>query len=221
MTYSVPLALVDFLPVILSALGLFALARWAGLEGAPYRQAGFLGAALVITGGTIKALWKLIIASSGVDIPWMASQLFWFMSPGFVFLAWVALAKANGGRSIFGNAWIAPALVAFLALGAAWLRPAVTGRSSGILLAVMSAASLVLTLVVLRACLQAGLKLQAGALAMNIALTFLLVRLARKDQTVLLQWCEETNNVLAQGALFFAATALLAHALKHERTTAS
>jgi hypothetical protein len=83
------LALEDFVPVVFSALGLWALTRTA--RSLDDRAGTFSAVALglIAMGGFTKPIYKLILALSGgdVDITWLDEVLFWCLGPGFVFLA--------------------------------------------------------------------------------------------------------------------------------------
>jgi len=99
-TYSVPLALQDFMPVALSATGLFFLAEMIKHMAREARVANIalLGAWLVMLGGGIKAAWKLNVALTGNDIEWMDNALFVLMGPGFTCMAWALSAAQRLAR---------------------------------------------------------------------------------------------------------------------------
>ena len=69
MEYTVSLALVDFLPVIFTAIGLIYIARMVSHISQAHGQAAYVGAILTVAGGFFKAVWKLLIASSGGQVP--------------------------------------------------------------------------------------------------------------------------------------------------------
>jgi hypothetical protein len=85
--YSLSLALFDYIPVGLSALGLFMLATLIGQAGARSRPVCLLGALLIACGGLSKASWKLTWVLSGQDITPLSNLLFILMAPGFIILA--------------------------------------------------------------------------------------------------------------------------------------
>ncbi|MGJ8686394.1 MAG: hypothetical protein ACSHWQ_02865, partial [Spongiibacteraceae bacterium] len=75
--YSIALALFDYLPVTLSAYGLYYLLKALATVNLHWQRIAILGATLVISGGLLKASWKLIVASMEVDISWMNQSLFY------------------------------------------------------------------------------------------------------------------------------------------------
>ncbi len=98
--YSIALALQDFMPVILSSVGLFYIAEMIATAEAHSRWPALLGAWLVMLGGGTKAAWKLNIAATGANIVWMDNALFVLMTPDFIFLAYT-LWRAQ--RAMRGN----------------------------------------------------------------------------------------------------------------------
>ena len=85
--YGLDLALTNFLPVLFTALALFCIARLARDLAPSSEPMALSGAALVVLAGLCKALWKLILALGGPDLPWLANALFPLMAPGFTLLA--------------------------------------------------------------------------------------------------------------------------------------
>ena len=90
--YSVPLAVYDFAPVILFAIGYGMLTRmiYVYID----RLIAFsicIGVILCFIGGFFKATHKLIIASTEKDIKFMDDGLFIWQSIGFCFVAYSIL----------------------------------------------------------------------------------------------------------------------------------
>ena len=84
--YTMTLALYDFVPVALTASGMWWTYRMVTFLSPALGRWALLGGALVVSGGAAKALWKLIMAitAGSVDLRWLDASLFVLMSPGFL-----------------------------------------------------------------------------------------------------------------------------------------
>lgn len=89
-SFTLPLALFNFLPVLLTALALGLLVRLLGQLRPDLRGWAFVAAVLVVAGGLSKALWKLVATLTGADVSWLANALFPLIGPGFLLLAVLA-----------------------------------------------------------------------------------------------------------------------------------
>ena len=209
MTYTVPLALVDFLPVFFSSLGLFLLARL--VEGADQgaRPLAYLGWALVTLGGLSKAVWKLVLATTGLNLSPLDQFLFVFLGPGFVMMASGLLRVRRAERGVLAKAspWPVPSAIClvFLSVAAVLLVTAAGRRWSTVLLILTVIASNV-TGVVAGGLLCRRKRYRTALLfAANLVAALILARLARIDpQTISLQWFEETLNTFSQAGFAFA-----------------
>lgn len=227
-TFTLGLALEDFVPVILSSLGLFILARMANQFSRAAGRMAYLGWILVTLGGLFKASWKLIMALSDgqTDVVWMDLGLFLWMGPGFTFMAfaiWYAQ-RVMRGKKLPRNPWLAPTIIialnSFGALAVALtMSPADRWRFVFLGLTTIANVTLAVLLIV-----QAARQHQYGVMVLfifNIVIVFLLSGMARiPDQTISLQWTEQILNTLAQGAFAVAAWRLGAKALAHYSRTA-
>jgi hypothetical protein len=211
MEYTISLALVDFLPVLFSAIGVFIIAHMiAGIEPISGRMA-YLAAVLITIGGLTKAVWKLVIASTGNDLAGLDDLLFVFLGPGFTLLSW-ALWNAQlvmAGKPVPKNVWLRPfAVIAFFGIGAISARIFQPEARYWVytLLTLTTFANLAVGVLLIRQANQQHLKMAAILFAFNLIAIFMLSGMARiPDQTIALQWAEESINVLAQGAFAFAA----------------
>lgn len=88
--FTLPLALFNFLPALLTALALFFLLRLLGALRPDLRSWAILASVLIVAGGLSKALWKLVATLTGQDLLWLANALFLLIGPGFFLLAIVA-----------------------------------------------------------------------------------------------------------------------------------
>ncbi len=204
---SIPLALEDAVPVALSTAGFVLLARGVrDRVGEATGRAALVAAVLIASGGVAKVSWKLIAAFAGEDVTWLDDLLFPLLALGFSGFV-VALLAARRDRAASGAVWIAIAIAgavvaaAVATLGEAGLRVA---------LAVAVVGSLTASGLLIRIALAAGEGRSAAFLAVNVTATLVLAGLARiEDQTLALQWVEQTTNTVSQ-ALFLAAAARLA-----------
>ena len=125
-TYTVGLALFDFVPVVLSSIGLWVIAGLVGRTDPSKARMAKLGWALVSAGGICKASWKLVLGltDGATDIRWLDNSLFLFMAAGFVFFAF-ALAEHrslawNVPLGVVTGSYVAAALSFFLGGSRSW-----------------------------------------------------------------------------------------------------
>ena len=185
---TVPLALWDFLPVLLAGLGCFLLAR---LTRAGERPWALAGAALVLCGGLSKALWKLVLAGNGADLSVLETALVVLLAPGFALLAWALLRALGRDASAAG-----PAVLVGLGLAGAALL-----RSTGPLLAVTVVGATATGVLALLLARRHAERVAMALFATQLVLAFVLVPLAQPPHTVGKQWLEELLNTVGQGAL--------------------
>ena len=202
--YSLALALFDYLPVAMSALGLGLLAQLLcrALPGA----LGWLlvGAGLVVAGGLSKATWKLIWVLTGQDIQVLDALLFICIAPGMLLLACHAAAASRRWRdsAAVTHPGRASLLLAVPLLVAAGLAAAFAeGRTwFFVLLAAGALANIALALMLVRLSWGWGQHFTGAFFLFSIVLTLGLSALARvPEQTAALQWLEESINLVAQG----------------------
>jgi hypothetical protein len=204
MVYTFSLALVDFLPVIFTAIGLIYIARMVSHINAAHGQAAFVGAILTVAGGFFKAVWKLLMASSGgtIDINWMEDGLFVWMAPGYVLLLWSVWQTVRGvnNKKMF-NAWIAPLMfIIIMFAGSFYLHTSKPDSPAWerVLLGVMVLATVLTGLLLIVFGFRQKMPLAGWLFIINLAGIFLLNGLARMDeQTIALQWIEESINAIA------------------------
>ena len=104
--FTLGLALYDFVPVVLTGLAVYFIARVVEASRVPAAGIALIGAALVLAAGVSKAVWKLNATLTGQDISWLASLLFPLMAPGFALLAagiWASRRAAAAIRSQAGS----------------------------------------------------------------------------------------------------------------------
>ncbi|OPC79662.1 hypothetical protein B4N89_00715 [Embleya scabrispora] len=220
--YPLSLAVEDFVPVLLTAGGAALLVPYLAHRAPRAAQRAATGTCLIFAGGLAKAGWKLTVALDGPDLRWLEKALFPCLGVGFALLAHAALtARANPGTPSTRTEEVAsrpPPLWAFLApaavAGAA--AAAVRGTWPLLLLTVAMSALTAVRLIILA---RADDDIPSAALLGTWLLgMFALGPLAsRPDQSVTLQWIEQSCNTLTQAAFAWACARL---ARRHRRTDA-
>lgn len=207
--YTLGLALFDYLPVIAAGVGLYIVCRYfAGL--AQYDGPWVVLMPLIaVTGGIIKASWKLIWALQQINYTWMSDQLFFFLASAYVLMAVFVIRShraASRGEAIAANWWHLPIVLVAILLAAAFYLMAGGGRGwVGLLLAVLSLGNLAFLATLIVHATKIGNRVSAFAFAGSLTLGYVLVGLARLDQTAELQWIEQTINLFNNSLLAFGA----------------
>jgi hypothetical protein len=220
--YTVPLALFDYLPVVFTAVALYWVVRMVVFVSPEMGRMAAIGALLVVTGGAAKATWKLIMAASdgAMDIRWLDASLFIFMAPGFILLACAVWGLTRIVRDlsplparILGPAGVVATLGASVAFAVAAPDSPAWSR---VLLGAMVFAALALSVLFIIFAIRERLHAATLLLLLNLAGTFALSAMARlPEQTIPLQWAEQTVN--AASWLAFAVAANLVYAHTRER----
>lgn len=212
--YSLALALFDYLPVVLSLIGLLAVVRLLAPALPFARPALLAGLGLVVVGGASKATWKLTWVLAGADLALLDNALFVCIAPGMALLACHALATDRRWRGSFApqhplrNSLLAIAAV----LGAAGLVAASFDSRAWffVLLAGASLGNLVLTAVLIRCSWRWRQRFTAVLFLASLLITLSLGGLARFSAgSAPLQWLAEILNVFSTGGFAWAAWRLL------------
>jgi hypothetical protein len=199
MEYTISLALVDFLPVIFTAVGMYFIVRMVSHINATQDKAAAIGAALIVTGGFLKAVWKLVMAFSGYDIRWMDDGMFAWMASGYTLLAWSIwqTVRVLRGKKMF-NAWLIPAIIIVLMLASSFYFHTFSPDSptwKRILLSLMVLASSITSVLFIIFAFRQKLFLAGALFIFNLIIIFVMNGLARMpEQTITLQWMEESIN---------------------------
>ena len=201
--YSLGLALFDYIPVLLSAFGLYLLADLLAQNSKGARLAVMLGVALVAAGGLSKATWKLTWVLTQNDVSLLNNLLFILMAPGMIVLASHALAGPGKGRPT-PRAVILSLLLLGLAAGLASLKP--DSRAWFFtLLGAASLANITISITLIRQSWQRQEWLSAGIFMFSILLILSLSGLSRISAgSAPLQWLAEILNTLAHGSFALA-----------------
>lgn len=207
--YSLFLALVAFLPVLLSALGLFVLARMLKRKNEIIGELAFTGALLMTIGNLLGAIAKLLNATKGTDPEGMSRAAFLLLAPGAVCLAWAlwqglrdSAAKASGG-----SVWLTPLFLnaGLLALTAA--TKLVRGGRAWVtlLLTVLTVAGVAAGVQLARRALQHQQFVVAGLFLLSLVMSLTLHRMGDESQSLATtEWAKQISNTIAQGALAIA-----------------
>ncbi len=218
MEYTLSLALVDFLPVLFTAIGLYFIFRMVKHINIEQGNVALLGAILTVAGGFFKALWKIFMASSGgtIDIDWMENGLFVWMAPGYTLLLWSVwqTVRTVQGKKTF-NVWIPPVIfIALIFAGSYYLftsNPA-SPAWERVLLSVMVLATVITGILLIVFGFRQKLPLTGWLFIINLVGIFLLNGLARMDeQTIALQWAEESINTISWLCFAFASKKIFEH----------
>jgi hypothetical protein len=201
-TYTVSLALFDVIPVVLSVLGCLLLARLSARALPSVRTTALVGVVLIAVGGGSKALWKIILTTLDTDVTWMEQMLFPFLATGFMLLLW-SLWSAIAGRQLVRWPFVAIVLLAFAGT--------VASQKSTALLAVAAGAALMTSGVAIRWAVRERLPLPVVLYVVGMVFSLALAYLAgpKIEQTLTMQWIEETTNVIGQGCFLLASWLLL------------
>jgi hypothetical protein len=202
--YTLGLALMDYLPVIFSGIGLFFISRIIYQDSNSAGQTALLGALLVVGGGLCKASWKLFIATSGADYPLLNEMLWLLMGPGFTLifaatLQWSLHASHKAPK-------VLPILMAVIVLAASlWMKDSnpESRASFFILLGATVVFSSSITIAFIGHGVKEKLYLAAALLGLNLCLNIVMQRLAQGfDPSATAQWIAQSVNAGSQ--LFFA-----------------
>lgn len=107
--FTVSLALVDAIPVLLFAIAFIVLGMKAG-----FSVLIMLGGLLAFLGGAIKVLWKIIVATRQKNIWWMFVQMRYTMLLGFLLIIVGCILSRKELAAAFAG--IGPASIVFFAL---------------------------------------------------------------------------------------------------------
>ncbi|MEN1727371.1 MAG: hypothetical protein AAGJ52_02935 [Pseudomonadota bacterium] len=208
--FSLALALYDFVPVVLTGIGVFSLAALVRKHRVPWAFLATVGATLVFAAGMTKACWKLVVTLSAHDLTWLASLLFPLMAPGFALLAagiW-ASRRQRQKKSINKDFWLMPLAIIGVAAALALFRVD-AGIERGWFLPALSLASLsniALTVMLFMTAWQNEQRLVAVLFTVNLAMVFALIPIAQfSHYSIAMHWFEQTLTTIGAAAFAYAA----------------
>lgn len=204
------LALFDLVPVALTGLALWYVARLVRELAPSHHRMAVLGGVLIVAGGLAKATWKLIAALQGADLVWLANALFPLMAPGFVLLAvavWAGVRGLRGRRALFG--WptalgliLSACVVAavrhwWLDIPRGWFLP---------LLVLVSLGNLTASVLLVRAAFHLRRRSAAVLLGLDLVMIFALQPIAMMTpKTIAVHWFEQSLTAFGSGCFALAA----------------
>ena len=215
-TYTMGLALEDFLPVIMSSIGLWFIAQMLLRIDANLGRMAQIGWVLITIGGLFKSTWKLLMAAtdSNVNVVFFDKGLFVWMGIGFVLMSYAIsyswrILQGRSPRKGIGRIWLFPLVTIALHFGGALATgfpdPSISTWRF-IFLGMLTIANVVVAVLLIRQARRQGQSLTAALFVVNIVIVFVLSGLARiPDQTIPLQWTEQLLNTVGQGAFMVAA----------------
>jgi hypothetical protein len=208
--YSLPLALVAFLPVLLSALSLFFIARMLKRKNEITGELALIGTFLITAGNLLGAIAKLLNATKGHDPEAMSRGMFLLITPGTVCLAW-ALWKGLRDQvteMTAGKVWLLPLFLnaGLLALTAA-TKLVKGGRAwVTLLLTVMTVASIAAGVQLALRALHHRLAIVAGLFLLSMVMSLTLNRTGGDGTSAeAAEWANQVSSTIAQAAFAFAA----------------
>jgi hypothetical protein len=209
---SVPLALEDFVPVLLSAIGFAYVVRLVWRLDATSGRWAAAGAVLIVAGGLSRASWKLIHALGGPDLEVLHGALYVLLALGFPFLA---LGIRSARRHATGHPerlqpWIPVSALAAALVATTVLASPLGGRLVPLIwLGTATVASAAVSLLLFRWARASGLPGVGWLFIASLAFTIILNGLARPaEQTEALQWVQQGLNTLNQALFLFASRRL-------------
>jgi hypothetical protein len=209
-TYTLSLALVDFLPVLFAAIGLYFVIRMVAHINPHQGRVAAVGVLLTVAGGLSKASWKLVMAlsQSQVNLTLLDNALFVLMAPGYTLIAWSVWQTSRMVRQqkTF-HAWLPPAtLIALTFAGSIALYIAYPSSPAWerLLLSVMVLATTVTGVLLIIFAFRQNLPLAGWLLILNLIGVFVLNGMARMEQTIALQWFEQSINAISWLVFWFA-----------------
>ncbi len=212
-TYSLALALEDFIPVIFSSLGIWFISQMIVRVDAEIGRMSQIGWLLITIGGTLKAVWKLLMALSDAqtNIVFFDKSLFVWMGVGFVLMSYAVsyALRVVDERNPRQRIWLWPliTIATFFVGGFATGFPDFAISTWRFLfLGMLTIANVVLAALLIRRARRMQMPLVAALFLVNIVVVFALSGLARIPvQTIPLQWTEQLMNTVGQAAFMYAA----------------
>ncbi len=206
--FSLTLAFVNILPLILLSVALVSIARMLNRKSEVLGELSYAGITLVLAGNVLSAIGKLLNAKNGSNITWMESSLLFFSAPGFVCLAW-ATWRSKLKELTAGKVWLLPIFFngGLLALTAATKMVKGGQTWQKLLLTVATIASIALFLQFALMALQHQRQVLAILFILSLGMSLALI-LHGNDHSAAAEWAQQISNTIAQAVFAFAAIKL-------------
>ncbi|WP_244932133.1 hypothetical protein [Nocardioides sp. W7] len=207
--YNLPLAVEDFVPVILAGAAFVILAGAVRARIPRAYGIALAGGLLVTLGGLAKATWKTLVASGCWDYPILENLLFPCIAGGFAAVAWAAMSMVKG-REV--SPWPYVLFPAAAGIGAAWMSISSGSYENWPLLIAAAVGASVLGITLAVAAFKAG-KTSVGVLLViyTVGTNCLPPLAAQPDQSLELQWGEQLTNSAVQLCFLLSALWLREH----------
>ncbi len=196
--YPVIMALEDYVPVLLALAGFWLLGGASQRIDPVAALLGRAGAVLIGLGGVAKSTWKLVLSSTGNDLPWLEQSLFPLMATGALLVLWSLTTTLRGKVTPwwpYALVWLA---VVGAAIGTNSLQPAFILATAGVtLISVLGA--------VLAGRRRAWLAVALFVLGIVGVTAMVPLRNHPDHHTVTFQWIEQGTNTVAQTLFLIAA----------------
>ncbi len=177
--YMLGLSLLDFLPNLAFLFGAICLIRWTRKYGKRFSYLTMIiGSILVLTGGTSKAIWKLIFTLGLGDITPLGEAQFILLAPGFLLMFLSSLSMVRKKASKSG-----------LAAMALWKIP---------FLAVMTISNFGLLVTLGYTAYRKATRWAVFFFAISLVCMLSMAGMATAEQSIAQQWIEEGVNSLGQ-----------------------
>lgn len=213
MPYTLTMALQNYLPVLLFALGLWWATQVVAILAPSSLRLAQLGTLLITIGGLSKATWKLLMATTNgsMNVVWLSNSLFIWLAPGFILIATALWATVRSGDSD-QKRWRLPLALISMMLGTALLLALAfpTARYwNSVLLGVTTLTNFVVAGIMIRHARRHHAHWIAFLFAFNLVGLLVLARIAAIPHTWFWQWVEQLTNTFVSGAFAYAAYHLL------------
>jgi hypothetical protein len=199
--YTLPLAIFDAVPVVLAGIAYLWASRELTTDQAR-RKVALVGTLLVVLGGSVKVIWKIVIAANGTDIAWLDDLMWPLLSAGLPLLGGALSSRVHVRTTV------ALVVVVQGVLLALWLGTGL-GAARGLAIAVMTLSTIWIAVGLISRARRWDVGRAVPLVVANVSVAFILSGLARMEQTIALQWIEEVLNAGAQGALLVAVALLV------------
>lgn len=207
--YNVPLAIEDFMPVLLAGVAFWFLAQAVRVALPRAYPAALIGGMIVTFGGLCKATWKILVATGCWELPILENLLFPCIALGFSITAWAAFSLVKGREA---NPWLFVAFPFAAGLGSGWMSWSAGEFKNWPLLIAAAVAACVMAISLAVVAFRAG-KRSVGFLLVFYTLgTNILPPLAAQPkQSLEIQWAEQLTNTAVQGSFLLSALWLLSY----------
>lgn len=207
--YNVPLAVEDFVPVLLAGAAFVVLAMAVRARLPRAFPVALVGGLVVTLGGFGKALWKILVATGCWEFPLLEHLLFPCLAFGFSAVGWTTFSLLKG-REVTPWPFVLFPLAA--GVGAGWMSWSAGEYKNWPLLIAAAVAACVMAISLAVLAFRAGKKSVGWLLVVYTLGTNILPPLAAQPkQSLELQWAEQLTNSAVQLCFLLSALWLREH----------